>query len=173
MVYQTSRASSPDNDFVDVESTIDNRPHSSASVSLLKQSGPQLISPMPEVKRNRGRPRKLKDPSTINDDSKVYRVKRGRGRPRKNSLNSNLSNTQNSYLEEGTSTKFFSFIISFFWIISNVAFCFDLVIEFYSLSKLNVCFCLFDFHPFFAFVVLRLCVFYVSICKKVRRKEFS
>lgn len=112
-IHQTSRASSPDNDFVDVESTIDNRPHSSASVSLLKQSGPQLISPMPEVKRNRGRPRKLKDPSTINDDSKVYRVKRGRGRPRKNSLNSNLSNTQNSYLEEGTSTKLLSFTILF------------------------------------------------------------
>lgn len=33
--------------------------------------------------------------------AKVWRMKRGRGRPRKNSLNSNLSNTQNSYLEEG------------------------------------------------------------------------
>lgn len=108
LVFQTSRASSPDNDFVDVESTTDNRPHSSASVSLLKQSGPQLIAPMPEVKRNRGRPRKLKDPSTINDDSKVFRVKRGRGRPRKNSLNSNLSNTQNSYLEEGKIQQSFS-----------------------------------------------------------------
>lgn len=85
---------------------MENRPHSSASGSLLKQSGPQLISPMPEVKRNRGRPRKLKDPSIVNDDGKVYRVKRGRGRPRKNSLNSNLSNTQNSYLEEGKSTIF-------------------------------------------------------------------
>lgn len=28
-------------------------------------------------------------------------MKRGRGRPRKNSMHSNLSNTQNSYLEEG------------------------------------------------------------------------
>lgn len=27
--------------------------------------------------------------------------KRGRGRPRKNSMTSDLSNTQNSYLEEG------------------------------------------------------------------------
>lgn len=98
---QTSRASSPDNDFVDVESTTDNRPHSSASGNFLKQSGPPLITPMPEVKRNRGRPRKVKDPAAIADDGKVFRVKRGRGRPRKNSLNSNLSNTQNSYLEEG------------------------------------------------------------------------
>lgn len=28
-------------------------------------------------------------------------MKRGRGRPRKNSMTSDLSNTQNSYLEEG------------------------------------------------------------------------
>lgn len=33
--------------------------------------------------------------------AKLWKLKRGRGRPRKNSMNSNLSNTQNSYLEEG------------------------------------------------------------------------
>lgn len=59
---------------------------------------------MPEVKRNRGRPRKIKDPAAVADEAKVFRVKRGRGRPRKNSLNSNQSNTQNSYLEEGKRT---------------------------------------------------------------------
>lgn len=32
---------------------------------------------------------------------KVWSMKRGRGRPRKDSLASNLSNTQNSFLEEG------------------------------------------------------------------------
>lgn len=68
---------------------------------MIKPSVPPLIPPAPEVKRNRGRPRKLKDPALVADESKVVRVKRGRGRPRKNSLNSNLSNTQNSYLEEG------------------------------------------------------------------------
>lgn len=96
-----SRASTPDNDFVDVEST-DNRPPSSSS---MKAPGPPLISPMPEVKRNRGRPRKIKDQIPI-EDGKIIRVKRGRGRPRKNSLNSNLSNTQNSYLEEGMQNIF-------------------------------------------------------------------
>lgn len=94
-----SRASTPD-DFVDVEST-DNRPTSSAS---MKAPGPPLITPMPEVKRNRGRPRKIKEVPT--DDGKMVRIKRGRGRPRKNSLNSNLSNTQNSYLEEGVYARF-------------------------------------------------------------------
>lgn len=55
-----SRNSSPDNDFVDVETT-DNRPHSAASGTSQKQSGPALIPAMPEVKRNRGRPRKFKE----------------------------------------------------------------------------------------------------------------
>lgn len=31
----------------------------------------------------------------------MWSMKRGRGRPRKDSLYSNFSNTQNSYLEEG------------------------------------------------------------------------
>lgn len=98
-ILQMSRNSSPDNDFVDVEST-ENRPSSSAS---MKQPRPPLIPAVPEVKRNRGRPRKIKEVPV--DDGKVVRVKRGRGRPRKNSLNSNLSNTQNSYLEEGESER--------------------------------------------------------------------
>lgn len=54
-----SRASSPDNEFVDVEST--DRPHSSASGSSQKHAGPSTIPPTPEVKRNRGRPRKTRD----------------------------------------------------------------------------------------------------------------
>lgn len=33
--------------------------------------------------------------------AKAWKMKRGRGRPRKNSMTSDLSNTQNSYLEEG------------------------------------------------------------------------
>lgn len=32
-------------------------------------------------------------------------MKRGRGRPRKNSMTSDMSNTQNSYLEEGKLNK--------------------------------------------------------------------
>lgn len=52
-----SRSSTPDNDFVDVEST--DRPHSSASGS--QKHGPPIIPAMPEVKRNRGRPRKTRD----------------------------------------------------------------------------------------------------------------
>lgn len=56
-----SRASSPENDFVDVEST-DNRPHSSASGTSQKQSisGTGVL---PESKRSRGRPRKFKENS--------------------------------------------------------------------------------------------------------------
>lgn len=53
-----SRHSSPDNDFVDIEST--ERPHSSASGTSQKH-GPQIIAALPEVKRNRGRPRKMKE----------------------------------------------------------------------------------------------------------------
>lgn len=56
-----SRHSSPDNEFVDVETT--ERPHSSASGTSQKQSGPQIIAALPEVKRNRGRPRKFKETS--------------------------------------------------------------------------------------------------------------
>lgn len=36
---------------------------------------------------------------------KSWKMKRGRGRPRKNSMTSDMSNTQNSYLEEGKSKK--------------------------------------------------------------------
>ncbi len=55
----SSRNSSPDNDFVDVEGT--ERPHSSASASSQKFDGPSLIPAMPEIKRGRGRPRKNRD----------------------------------------------------------------------------------------------------------------
>lgn len=58
----SSRNSSPDNDFVDVEST--ERPLSSASTSSQKigdRGGPPIIPAMPEVKRGRGRPRKNRD----------------------------------------------------------------------------------------------------------------
>lgn len=55
-----SRASSPENDFVDVEST-DNRPQSSASGNSQRPSTSTGMPVTPEAKRNRGRPRKLKD----------------------------------------------------------------------------------------------------------------
>lgn len=56
-----SRASSPENDFVDVETT-DNRPHSSASGASQKQSTSSGTT-APENKRSRGRPRKFKENS--------------------------------------------------------------------------------------------------------------
>lgn len=55
-----SRASSPENDFVDVEST-DNRPQSSASGNSQRPSTSAGLPVTPETKRNRGRPRKLKE----------------------------------------------------------------------------------------------------------------
>lgn len=55
-----SRASSPENDFVDVEST-DNRPQSSASGTSQRPSTSSALPVTPETKRNRGRPRKQKD----------------------------------------------------------------------------------------------------------------
>lgn len=55
----SSRNSSPDNDFVDVEGT--ERPHSSASASSQKFDGPSVIPALPEIKRGRGRPRKNRD----------------------------------------------------------------------------------------------------------------
>lgn len=58
-----SRTSTPDNEFVDVEAT--DRPLSSASTSSQRQHGLQLIDALPEVKRSRGRPRKVRD--TIED----------------------------------------------------------------------------------------------------------
>lgn len=54
----SSRNSSPDNDFVDVEGT--ERPHSSASASSQKFDGMSSM-PLPEIKRGRGRPRKHRD----------------------------------------------------------------------------------------------------------------
>lgn len=57
---QMSRASSPENDFVDVEST-DNRPQSAASGTSQRPTTSAGMPVTPETKRNRGRPRKLKD----------------------------------------------------------------------------------------------------------------
>lgn len=119
-----SRASSPENDFVDVEST--DRPQSAASGNSQRPSTSSGLPVTPETKRNRGRPRKFKENSeeglwrrqcytyftssllnyvnflfTIINLAKSWKIKRGRGRPRKNSMTSDLSNTQNSYLEEG------------------------------------------------------------------------
>lgn len=63
-----SRASSPENDFVDVEST-DNRPQSSASGNSQRPSTSTGLPVTPETKRNRGRPRKLKETP---DEGKIY-----------------------------------------------------------------------------------------------------
>lgn len=116
-----SRASSPENDFVDVEST--DRPQSSASGNSQRPSFSSGLPIVPDAKRNRGRPRKIKETPEdgmhtfgrkigFNARKKIQMnllfcdigkgwKKRGRGRPRKNSMTSDLSNTQNSYLEEG------------------------------------------------------------------------
>lgn len=60
LAKQMSRASSPENDFVDVESTDNNRPQSAASGTSQLPSTSAGIPITPE-KRNRGRPRKLKE----------------------------------------------------------------------------------------------------------------
>lgn len=52
----SSRNSSPDHDYVDIEGG--ERPVSSASMGSQKL-GPPIIQPLPEVKRSRGRPRKI------------------------------------------------------------------------------------------------------------------
>lgn len=54
-----SRASSPENDFVDVEST--DRPQSAASGTSQRPTTSSGMPVTPEAKRNRGRPRKQKD----------------------------------------------------------------------------------------------------------------
>lgn len=63
-----SRASSPENDFVDVESTDNNRPQSAASGTSQLPSTSTGIPVTPETKRNRGRPRKLKE----NPEDRMY-----------------------------------------------------------------------------------------------------
>ncbi|XP_017474029.1 PREDICTED: transcription initiation factor TFIID subunit 1 isoform X2 [Rhagoletis zephyria] len=114
--HRTSRSSTPENDFIDVEGN--ERPTTSAvasaSSSALHRSfiggitipaptqpggSVDMAPPPPDVKRGRGRPRKQRD--TV-EEVKVNAsaVKRGRGRPRKDSLASNISNPQNSFLEE-------------------------------------------------------------------------
>lgn len=61
-----SRASSPENDFVDVEST--DRPQSAASGNSQRPSTSSGMPVTPETKRNRGRPRKMKD----NPDDRMF-----------------------------------------------------------------------------------------------------
>ncbi|XP_055848385.1 transcription initiation factor TFIID subunit 1 isoform X1 [Episyrphus balteatus] len=96
-----SHSSTPENEneFVDVEGN--DRPQSAASMRSQREIElpPPSTAGLSEVKRGRGRPRKHRD-TTIEEVKVTNAVKRGRGRPRKDSLTSNLSNTQNSFLEE-------------------------------------------------------------------------
>ncbi|EDW81773.2 uncharacterized protein Dwil_GK12244 [Drosophila willistoni] len=105
-----SRASSPSDDYIDVEGNIghastSNAIHRSmgADSSLLHTPAPSRKAPGPgpgtgEVKRGRGRPRKQRDP--VEEVKARNPVKRGRGRPRKDSLASNMSLTQAYFLDE-------------------------------------------------------------------------
>ena len=55
---------SPENDFVDVEGH-DHRPLSARSGSSQRTAQSQIIPALPEIKRGRGRPRKIRD--TVED----------------------------------------------------------------------------------------------------------
>ncbi|KQS38511.1 transcription initiation factor TFIID subunit 1 isoform X2 [Drosophila erecta] len=103
-----SRASSPGEDYIDVEGQ---GGHASSSNSIHRSMGaeagsshaaPSVRKPPPpgpgEVKRGRGRPRKQRDP--VEEVKSQNPVKRGRGRPRKDSLASNMSQTQAYFLDE-------------------------------------------------------------------------
>ncbi|XP_033167357.1 transcription initiation factor TFIID subunit 1 isoform X1 [Drosophila mauritiana] len=103
-----SRASSPGDDYIDVEG---HAGHASSSNSIHRSMGaeagsshsaPAVRKPAPpgpgEVKRGRGRPRKQRDP--VEEVKSQNPVKRGRGRPRKDSLASNMSHTQAYFLDE-------------------------------------------------------------------------
>ncbi|XP_055699483.1 transcription initiation factor TFIID subunit 1 isoform X1 [Phlebotomus papatasi] len=94
---QETRGNSSAEEYVDMDPS--ERPQSAASndPQSSRSHGPQIIPALPEVKRGRGRPRKARD--TL-EDVKLWGMKRGRGRPRKDSHTSNLSSTQNTYLEE-------------------------------------------------------------------------
>ncbi|XP_032593428.1 transcription initiation factor TFIID subunit 1 isoform X2 [Drosophila grimshawi] len=104
-----SRASSPSDDYIDVEGhgglglVPANSIHRSMGAdnnlshtmtSLRKPSTPSGS----EVKRGRGRPRKQRDP--VEEVKNSNPIKRGRGRPRKDSLASNMSQTQAYFLDE-------------------------------------------------------------------------
>ncbi|XP_030565091.1 transcription initiation factor TFIID subunit 1 isoform X2 [Drosophila novamexicana] len=104
-----SRASSPGDDYIDVEGhgglglITPNSIHRSmgADTNLSHGTAPIRRPPMPagsEVKRGRGRPRKQRDP--VEEVKNPNMVKRGRGRPRKDSLGSNMSQTQAYFLDE-------------------------------------------------------------------------
>ncbi|KRF83070.1 transcription initiation factor TFIID subunit 1 isoform X4 [Drosophila virilis] len=104
-----SRASSPGDDYIDVEGhsglglITPNSIHRSmgADTNLSHGTTPMRRPPMPagtEVKRGRGRPRKQRDP--VEEVKNPNMVKRGRGRPRKDSLGSNMSQTQAYFLDE-------------------------------------------------------------------------
>ncbi|XP_067618163.1 transcription initiation factor TFIID subunit 1 isoform X3 [Eurosta solidaginis] len=138
--HRTSRSTTPENDFIDVESNERPKtsvavaaggaaaalatPSSSSNTPLNLSSFTTGISipaplatpgavggqaadmvapppPPPDVKRGRGRPRKHVVRDTVEEVKiNASAVKRGRGRPRKDSLASNISNPQNSFLEE-------------------------------------------------------------------------
>ncbi|KAL7730813.1 hypothetical protein ACLKA6_003581 [Drosophila palustris] len=104
-----SRASSPGDDYIDVEGhgglglVTPNSIHRTmgADSGLTHASTPARKPMTPagsEVKRGRGRPRKQRDPVEEVKNSNL--VKRGRGRPRKDSLGSNMSQTQSYFLDE-------------------------------------------------------------------------
>ncbi|XP_016997518.2 transcription initiation factor TFIID subunit 1 isoform X3 [Drosophila takahashii] len=103
-----SRASSPGDDYIDVEGNVG---HATSSNSIHRSMGAEMggshtasssRKPPPpgpgEVKRGRGRPRKQRDP--VEEVKSQNPVKRGRGRPRKDSLASNMSQTQAYFLDE-------------------------------------------------------------------------
>ncbi|TMW43172.1 hypothetical protein DOY81_011743 [Sarcophaga bullata] len=109
---RTSRSSTPENDFIDVEGNEKPSPSTSTasfqrgigghiSLTTGQTSGqtPDMAPPV-DIKRGRGRPRKQRD--TVEEVKfNPNAVKRGRGRPRKDSLASNISNPHNSsFLEE-------------------------------------------------------------------------
>ncbi|KAH8381371.1 hypothetical protein KR093_003697 [Drosophila rubida] len=102
-----SRASSPGDDYIDVEGHVGLVPPNSIHRTMGADTSQShatatLRKPAPpaagEVKRGRGRPRKQRDP--VEEVKNSNPVKRGRGRPRKDSLGSNMSQAQAYFLDE-------------------------------------------------------------------------
>ncbi|XP_017847616.1 transcription initiation factor TFIID subunit 1 isoform X2 [Drosophila busckii] len=103
-----SRASSPGDDYIDVEGNPGSLVNTNSIHRSMGADSNLAFAPTPirksaamlaDVKRGRGRPRKQRE--TVEEVKSQIPAKRGRGRPRKDSSNgSNLSQTQAYFLDE-------------------------------------------------------------------------
>lgn len=101
--------------------------------------------------------------------AKLWSLKRGRGRPRKDSLYSNFSNTQNSYLEEGKLFGVFDlyFFFCYYCFTNNLLFmCYT---HAYT-NKINAVYFKFVLFSPFLFLVEKPIIFLVFFCNLTREK---